>query len=352
MKKIKKPKQKRELLLERVSIRDYITMILLEAVKNVYKKEAEIDLEHLNPLVRYLGKGYIKSYQYTPELDKAFQLISEKAKSKLYVKKIAKKCFNSLSRIRPYFNKEKIIRNKKDLQFFYTESVKFITLGELVQLILDCKNVPEDNKKIALKARKKTHEYMEIVDKILRKGIKAVMKEFTKKEIKFLMPEEIFGGKKIKKEEIEKRKSGYVYYKKKIYTGKAIERLIKEKNIKFDDEVELKNQKDILKGQIAYIGKVKGNVKIVSTIKDISKVNKGDVLVSSMTLPKYILAMKKAVAFLTDEGGIGCHAAILSREMKKPCIIGTKIATKVLKDGDLVEVDANNGIVKILKKAK
>jgi pyruvate,water dikinase len=61
--------------------------------------------------------------------------------------------------------------------------------------------------------------------------------------------------------------------------------------------------------------------------------------------------MKKAIAFITDEGGITCHAAIIARELKKPCIIGTKIATKVLKDGDLVEVDANKGVVKIIKKA-
>jgi pyruvate,water dikinase len=59
--------------------------------------------------------------------------------------------------------------------------------------------------------------------------------------------------------------------------------------------------------------------------------------------------MQKAAAFVTDEGGLTCHAAIVAREMKKPCIIGTKIATKVLKDGDMVEVDANKGIVKILK---
>ena len=69
-----------------------------------------------------------------------------------------------------------------------------------------------------------------------------------------------------------------------------------------------------------------------------------------MTTPWYLPAMKKAAGFITDEGGLLCHAAIVSREMNKPCIIGTKIATKVLKDGDLVEVDANNGVVKILKK--
>jgi len=62
--------------------------------------------------------------------------------------------------------------------------------------------------------------------------------------------------------------------------------------------------------------------------------------------------MKRASAIVTDEGGITCHAAIIARELKVPCVIGTKIATQVLKDGDLVEVNANQGIVKILKKAK
>ena len=71
-----------------------------------------------------------------------------------------------------------------------------------------------------------------------------------------------------------------------------------------------------------------------------------------MTTPDYIPAMKKAAAFVTDEGGITCHAAIIAREMKKPCIVGTKIATKVLHDGDLVEVDADKGVVRILERVK
>lgn len=89
-------------------------------------------------------------------------------------------------------------------------------------------------------------------------------------------------------------------------------------------------------------------VKIVLKSEDIGKVRDGDILVSSMTRPEMIMAMKKAAAFVTDEGGITSHAAIIAREMKKPCIIGTKIATQVLKDGDLIEVDADNGIVRKL----
>ncbi|GAG17127.1 unnamed protein product, partial [marine sediment metagenome] len=73
------------------------------------------------------------------------------------------------------------------------------------------------------------------------------------------------------------------------------------------------------------------------------------ILVTNMTTPDLMQAIEKVVAIVTDEGGILCHAAIVSREFGIPCVIATKIATKVLKDGDLVEVDADKGIVKIIK---
>ncbi len=106
---------------------------------------------------------------------------------------------------------------------------------------------------------------------------------------------------------------------------------------------------DEIKGLTAYSGKVKGTVKVVAVVKDMKKVKPGDILVSPATNPDLIVAMKKAAAFVTDMGGVISHAAIVSRELKKPCIVGTKIATKVLKDGDLVEVDADKGVVKIIK---
>lgn len=71
-----------------------------------------------------------------------------------------------------------------------------------------------------------------------------------------------------------------------------------------------------------------------------------------MTSPEYVPAMKRSGAVITDEGGLLSHAAIVARELGKPCIVGTKIATKVLKDGDLVEVDANKGVVRKVKKSK
>ena len=111
-----------------------------------------------------------------------------------------------------------------------------------------------------------------------------------------------------------------------------------------------------LKGNIGNKGKYTGEVKVIKFsletdyVKEIGAMKKGQVLVSGSTGPEMILACKKAGAIVTEEGGITSHAAIVSRELGIPCIVGTKIASRVLKDGDLIEVDANKGVVKILKK--
>src|SRR3989338_8591431 len=107
------------------------------------------------------------------------------------------------------------------------------------------------------------------------------------------------------------------------------------------------------RGIIASLGKAQGPVKICfSSSEALQKIKKGDIIVASMTMPDYLPAMKKAAAIVTDEGGATSHAAIVSRELKIPCIVGTKIATKVLSDGELVEVNANHGVVRRLKKAE
>jgi pyruvate,water dikinase len=103
-----------------------------------------------------------------------------------------------------------------------------------------------------------------------------------------------------------------------------------------------------LKGLTIFPGLVRGKVKIIREDKDISKMECGDILVSPETRPDYVVAMSKAAAIVTDTGGMLCHAAIIAREFRTPCIVRTKDATKVLKDGDLVEVDATKGTVKKL----
>jgi pyruvate, water dikinase len=101
-----------------------------------------------------------------------------------------------------------------------------------------------------------------------------------------------------------------------------------------------------IRGTPAFKGIATGRVCVINSLADLHRVQEGDVLVTHMTIPEYIPSLKKTVAFVTDEGGITCHAAIVARELKKPCIIATKFATQVFKDGDMVEVDADNGIVR------
>lgn len=115
-------------------------------------------------------------------------------------------------------------------------------------------------------------------------------------------------------------------------------------------EEELKQ--GILTGRPVFLGKAKGFVRVITGPKDFNKFNKGNILVATQTPPEFIPVISKARAVVVDEGGVTSHASLLCRELKIIGIIGTKIATKVLKDGDLVEVDAEKGIVKILEKAK
>lgn len=96
------------------------------------------------------------------------------------------------------------------------------------------------------------------------------------------------------------------------------------------------------------VDEIVGTARIVKNHKDFSAVKNGDIIVATMTTPDFVPIMQKAVAFVTDEGGILCHAAILSREMKKPCIVGTKNATKMIKDGDRIRMNLKKGMVKIV----
>ena len=120
----------------------------------------------------------------------------------------------------------------------------------------------------------------------------------------------------------------------------------------YDASISDKVKRDIreFKGQVACAGGViRGVVKVIHDPKNADDFNFGDILVTSMTRPEFVPLMKKAAAIITNEGGIASHAAIVSRELKVPCITGTKIATKILKTGDSIEVDTNTGTISILK---
>jgi phosphohistidine swiveling domain-containing protein len=111
---------------------------------------------------------------------------------------------------------------------------------------------------------------------------------------------------------------------------------------------EVKINTDFLTGQTAYKGRVKGRVKIIRKREDMKGFETGEVIVASATTPDFMPIMKICSAIISEQGGVISHASITSRELKIPCIVGVKGATQVLKDGDEVEVDADEGVVKIL----
>lgn len=108
----------------------------------------------------------------------------------------------------------------------------------------------------------------------------------------------------------------------------------------------------LVRGKTGYPGKAIGIVRMVWNPKSIKLFNKGDILIAGMTRPEYLHLIKKAGAIVTDAGGILSHAAIIARELKVPCVVGTEIATHIFKTGDLVEVDADKGVARIVKKTE
>lgn len=177
----------------------------------------------------------------------------------------------------------------------------------------------------------------------------------TSWDVSFIQEQEIINflvqKSNVSKKLIYQRQKGFVIYldiNKKLIClqGNQIKKALQMFHLVFKEE-KIQN----ITGRVASRGMARGNVVIVKGVKDIVKVKKGNILVAVTTHPDYVPAMRKTAAIVTDEGGITSHAAIVSREFGIPCIVGTKTATKVLKDGDLVEVDANKGIVKIIERA-
>lgn len=249
---------------------------------------------------------------------------------------------------------KKIYKNVKTLN--YKELVKFLCDFEdcyswmealwFICTIVDLKDI--DISSLA-KIRRETDNFASNTELVIRKSIENCFPKY--KNYSDVISEKEIKTKKIASiDELKERKRAYIFTDNKLFV--QIERKAIEKKYNIKIEKDNIKKRDVLKGKSIYKGKVQGRVKIIMSFQDVKKFKKNDILISSMTTPDILPATKKAKAIVTDEGGFLCHAAIVSREFKIPCIVGTKIATKVLKDGDLVEVDANKGIVKILEKKR
>jgi phosphohistidine swiveling domain-containing protein len=179
--------------------------------------------------------------------------------------------------------------------------------------------------------------------------LKEMAQRFGKEKhhLKYVIPEELSVEKleKMNTAFFEERMKGTIT----LYEGKNVTVLSGKEYQEYHELLKTHKQGDVvgeIEGMCASIGKVAGTVHICKTLAEINNFKAGEILVTGMTRPEFVPAMRKAAAIVTDEGGITSHAAIISRELGVPCVIGTKIATRELKNGDFVEVNANHGVVK------
>jgi len=177
-------------------------------------------------------------------------------------------------------------------------------------------------------------------------------KGLTLGEMKYVLPEEILKN-SLDKQVVRKRMRHCMVVwdrekEKFIVTcdGNEIE---KRKHEIFGEKDHSKEIIEI-EGSVANKGRITARAFVTMSAAEAKTMKDGEILVTSMTSPDFIIAIKKAAAIVTNEGGILCHAAIVSREFGIPCIVGTKLATQLIKTGDLVEVDGNHGFVRVIRK--
>lgn len=209
----------------------------------------------------------------------------------------------------------------------------------LVQLLKNFATYQDDRKRNIL-------EYLHYLEVLLKEVGKranislSVMRETFPHEIK-----DILEG-KITEDYINKRrKKCFVVWKEK--TDKP-EILVGDEAKEWEQTlIPHINNSQVVKGNCASKGKVTGKVRVLLNASENDKLENGEVLVTFMTSPDFMSAVRRCSAIVTNLGGITSHAAIISRELGIPCIVGTKNATEVLKTGDMVAVDANKGEVRI-----
>ncbi len=183
------------------------------------------------------------------------------------------------------------------------------------------------NRKFLSKNQLQVMTYFEIID-LLKSGKDPDMRLINER---------------LKKSSVLGHKNGSI----EILSGDKAEEFLKREDKYIEKDLIDKDATEF-KGVCACSGYAKGVVKTVNTPEEMVKMKEGDIMLSHTTFPSLVPAMKKAAAIITEDGGVTCHAAIVSRELGTPCVTGIKSLTKVLKDGDMVEVDADKGIVRKL----
>lgn len=225
---------------------------------------------------------------------------------------------------------------------FVKKTIDFLSVGGLKKLLPYFKDARLYSEKVYSESEKFFRDVMKLIAK-KEKYDANYLTCLTQEEFENYLKK----GSLPKKSELKKRyQSSALYFEKdKVFLalGKSVDDI---------DKIIARRataDKNEIKGITVYPGKIIGRARVVTDPFSVKVFNEDNVLITGMTRPEFMPLIKKASAIITDVGGVLCHAAITAREMKIPCVVGTAVATKIFKDGDLLEVDATNGVIKKFK---
>jgi len=299
---------------------------------------------HSPAVIHYFNHGTIEIWENVKSIKWIInKILNENKKGKQFYEKFAVPFEKKLELLQQTYFKSSQFRTKKELTNFI-ELVDEIMVGFLVYYYSAITSETPDPIKSRAKECRKHETFFSSSSELIRNSILYLYPGLKGSETA-LLSKEVTNPPSV--EELRKRLNNFIVVDGVVFGSESLESYVKKINASLIQETVTTNSKIV--GEVGYRGKVKGKVFLLFRQEQISLVPKGAIIVSPMTTPSLLPALKRAAAIITDEGGSLCHAAIVARELKIPCIVGTKIATKVLKDGDRVEVDAEKGIVQILK---
>ncbi len=350
---------------------DYILSFWVQGV-SVFVTDIHLDAYKILQVLYIIDNGMFKQYftkkAYGEALDRGLEFYSDKDAFDNYKKDLSSHCDKFTEFFESEIKNQKLLSREKVIEFFeYTKKL----CRDYAQMNLESTDkafAQQENNLIIQKNLSEVAKFKDTVRGIMNMVLfepngyshqffvilgnqfnlpPSIFDNLTQKETL-----DLFEDKKPDESVVSSRQKAFVesYNLESFYEGKEAELILQE----FRENIEYT---DTFHGQTASKGKITGMVKIIPVDYsnpdriniEIEKMKQGDILVAETTAPELIVACKKAGAIITDMGGLMSHAAIVSREFGIPCIVGARNASKILKDGDMVEIDANNGVVRIIK---
>ncbi len=326
--------------------------IWFESDKETYAKWANLELSGS----LFIGEGKTQkiSAWYDQKLvDKFSAEVARRAKSEAaYISQVFKAYDACVGRLEAFMTGSRTIASPSDLHDYYRAFVDWWLPMSVLLELPDIHGLPQSVLDKALSLREETEAWAEKADALYLSFMSEAFPSLGD-IASVMMPEELFDLQdgqlsEATHERISRRLSGYCLVDGVLYEKDQLQQSLRDRRYVLEEE-DTTGVTEI-KGSIGNPGNAIGSVRIIRYRGELGFFQEGEILVSEMTTPDFLPAVKKAAGIVTDEGGITCHAAIVARELGKPCIIGTKIATQFLKGGDRVEVDADHGVVRILER--